>query len=87
MIITDSDAAMTNAVATLLPDTVHLHCLWHVMKNVRKHCKGSLGTKANHFFRLIYAAAFATSDEVSNLGTQLENERRYTPALLCPFAH
>ncbi|CAN0365339.1 unnamed protein product, partial [Ectocarpus sp. 6 AP-2014] len=54
VLITDADAAMTNAARTLLPRTVHLHCLWHVMKNVRKHCKGALKDKATRFFRLIY---------------------------------
>ncbi|CAN0520822.1 unnamed protein product, partial [Scytosiphon promiscuus] len=36
VIITDADAAMPSAVKTLLPGTLHLHCLWHVMENVRK---------------------------------------------------
>ena len=67
VLITDADAAMTSAVRTLLPRTVHLHCLWHVMKNVRKHCQGALKDKANRFFRLVYAAAFATSQDVSTL--------------------
>ncbi|CAN0091760.1 unnamed protein product, partial [Scytosiphon promiscuus] len=37
VILTDADAAMLSAVKTLLAGTRHLHCLWHVMKNVRKH--------------------------------------------------
>lgn len=65
VLITDADAALTNAAKTLLPSTVHLHCLWHVMKNVRKKCKGALKDKANRFFRLVYVAAFATSEDVS----------------------
>ena len=56
---------MTNAAQSFLRRTVHLHCLWHVMKNARKHCKGALKDKANRFFRLVYAAAFATSEDVS----------------------
>ncbi|CAN0385360.1 unnamed protein product, partial [Laminaria digitata] len=42
VIITDADAAMKSAVAAHLPNTVHLHCLWHIM-NVKKKCQGALG--------------------------------------------
>ena len=65
VLITDADAAMTNAARMFLPRTVHLDCLWHVMKNLRKHCKGALKDKASRFFRLIYASAFASSEDVS----------------------
>ncbi|CAN0429829.1 unnamed protein product [Laminaria digitata] len=48
VIITDADAAMTRAVAEHLANTVHLHCLWHIMKNVKKRCQGALGHKTSH---------------------------------------
>ena len=59
VILTDADAAMTSAVAQFLPNTIHLH--WHIMKNARKNCQAALSTKAKRFFRLLKAAAFATS--------------------------
>ncbi|CAM9288476.1 unnamed protein product, partial [Laminaria digitata] len=74
LIITDADAAMTSAVAEFLPNTVHLHCLWHLMKNARKNCQSALSTKANRFFRLLKTAAFATSEKVSDLS---EFHKRY----------
>lgn len=76
VIITDSDGGMTVAVEEYLPRTVHLHCLWHVMKNVRKHCQAALGSKAHRFFKLIYAAAFATTEDVSNSGRGHETHPR-----------
>ncbi|CAN0341462.1 unnamed protein product, partial [Ectocarpus sp. 4 AP-2014] len=42
---------MTSAVASYLPRTKHLHCLWHIMKNARKNCQGALRDKAKRFFR------------------------------------
>lgn len=78
VIITDSDAGMTVAVEKLLPGTKHLHCLWHVMKNVRKNCTGLDTKKTHRFFRLIYAAAFAATEDVSNFYARLG-------AVFCPF--
>ena len=69
---------MANATATLLPRTVHLNCLWHVMEKDKSTC----------FFRLIYAAAFATSDDVSTfrcISTRLGDRETVHDALL--FSH
>ncbi|CAN0521687.1 unnamed protein product, partial [Ectocarpus sp. 12 AP-2014] len=33
VILTDADLAMTAAIASCWPGTLHLHCLWHVFKN------------------------------------------------------
>ncbi|CAN0384111.1 unnamed protein product, partial [Laminaria digitata] len=55
VIITDADAIMTRVVAEHLPNTVHLHCLWHIMKNVKKKCQGALGHKTSHLQSLLYA--------------------------------
>lgn len=86
VIITDADGGMTHAVETYLPGTVHLHCLWHVMKNVRKNCQGPLGRKTNRFFKLLYAAAFATTEDVSNLvrGRRPSNEA-HPPHSVCTW--
>ncbi|CAN0468273.1 unnamed protein product [Laminaria digitata] len=61
VIITDADAAMKSAVAAHLPNTVHLHCLWHII-NVKKKCQGALGHKTSHLQSLLYACAYATSE-------------------------
>ncbi|CAN0462766.1 unnamed protein product, partial [Laminaria digitata] len=60
VIITDADAAMTSAVAEHLPNTVQRHCLWHIMKNVKKKCQGALGHTISHLQSLLYACACAT---------------------------
>ena len=60
VIITDADVDMTNAVAEHLPKTVHLHCLWHMMKNVNKKCQGALGQKTSTLQKLLYACALQT---------------------------
>ena len=67
MIITDADAAMTCAVSAILPGTTYLHCLWHIMENIRKLCEGALKGGAGILVRLVKTAAFATSENVSSL--------------------
>ena len=37
------------------------------MKYVRKHCNGTMGTKATGLLRFVYAVAFATTEDVSCL--------------------
>ena len=64
--VTGADAAMTSAVAEFMPNTVHLHCLWYIMKNSGKNCQAALSQKANRFSRLLKAATIATSEHVSD---------------------
>ncbi|CAN0486865.1 unnamed protein product, partial [Laminaria digitata] len=61
IIMTDADAAMKSAVAAHLLNTVHLHCLWHIM-NVKKKCQNARGHKTSHLQSLLYACANATSE-------------------------
>ena len=37
MIFTNQDSAIIQAVACVLPSTVHRICLWHVFQNAKKH--------------------------------------------------
>ena len=48
---------MTSAVTEHLPNTVHLHCLWHLMQNIIKKSQGTLGQNAIHLPGLTYACA------------------------------
>jgi hypothetical protein len=34
LIITDEDASMKSAIRTILPDTIHRLCMWHIMEKV-----------------------------------------------------
>ncbi|XP_058088423.1 protein FAR1-RELATED SEQUENCE 5-like [Magnolia sinica] len=36
-ILTDQDAAMANALASVMPETYHRLCMWHIYQNVAKH--------------------------------------------------
>jgi transposase-like protein len=39
VIVTDGDAALMNAVATVFPDSAHLVCYFHVKKNMTQTMK------------------------------------------------
>jgi hypothetical protein len=49
VVVTDRDAALMNGVATVLPDSAHLFCTFHVKKNMtqmmKSHCKIKDGEK------------------------------------------
>ncbi|KAG9446980.1 hypothetical protein H6P81_013108 [Aristolochia fimbriata] len=56
-IFTDQSAAMAKAIATVLPDTHHRLCTWHIFQNALKHLNHVFrqGTKfRNDFSRCIY---------------------------------
>ncbi|XP_058092417.1 protein FAR1-RELATED SEQUENCE 5-like [Magnolia sinica] len=36
-ILTDQDAAMANAIASVMPGTYHRLCIWHIYQNAAKH--------------------------------------------------
>lgn len=87
VLITDADTAMTNTARMHLPRTVHRHCLWHVMKNLRKHCNCALKDKANCYFGklpLLQAHLFRSfrcfrgRSYLSTFSTHPGTERRYT---------
>ncbi|CAB1108490.1 unnamed protein product [Ectocarpus sp. CCAP 1310/34] len=66
VILTDADLAMTAAIASCWPDTLHLHCLWHIFKNVLKNCSSSFpdnDAKAD-MMRTFRRAAYAATPEV-----------------------
>ncbi|XP_058114567.1 protein FAR1-RELATED SEQUENCE 5-like [Magnolia sinica] len=56
-ILTDQDTAMVNALASVMPETYHRLCLWHVYQNAAKHLnhvfKGSKSFQYD-FSRCIY---------------------------------
>ncbi|CAB1114664.1 unnamed protein product [Ectocarpus sp. CCAP 1310/34] len=71
VILTDADLAMTAAIASCWPGTLHLHCLWHVFKNVFKNCSSSFATNDDKtdMMRCFRNEAFAATPEV--FGTQV----------------
>ncbi|CAM9640468.1 unnamed protein product [Laminaria digitata] len=63
VIITDDQPAIADAVKHILPNTKHLHCLWHVFENVKELCRGSLKPV---LLRLLKTAAVALSEDAFN---------------------
>ncbi|XP_048137295.1 protein FAR1-RELATED SEQUENCE 5-like isoform X2 [Rhodamnia argentea] len=56
-IFTDQDHAMANAVKTVLPNTDHRLCVWHIGKNAAHHIAHLLGKPSFHdkyWHRLLY---------------------------------
>ncbi|CAG8845657.1 24603_t:CDS:2, partial [Gigaspora margarita] len=43
MIITDNDLAVNAAIASILSDTNHIYCIYHIGQNLIKNLKGKLG--------------------------------------------
>jgi transposase-like protein len=43
-IITDEDASMKSAIRSVLPDTIHRFCMWHIMEKVLE----KVGPPINH---------------------------------------
>eukprot|EP00192_Tetraselmis_astigmatica_P017859 CAMPEP_0117653852 /NCGR_PEP_ID=MMETSP0804-20121206/3421_1 /TAXON_ID=1074897 /ORGANISM="Tetraselmis astigmatica, Strain CCMP880" /LENGTH=141 /DNA_ID=CAMNT_0005460073 /DNA_START=325 /DNA_END=746 /DNA_ORIENTATION=+ len=37
LLLTDADPGVTAAIATVLPYTLHLWCLWHLLQNLRNN--------------------------------------------------
>ncbi|CAB1114890.1 unnamed protein product [Ectocarpus sp. CCAP 1310/34] len=66
VILTDADLAMTAAIASCWPGTLHLHSLWHVFKNVLKNCSSSFANNDDKtdMMRCFRNAAFAAPPEV-----------------------
>ncbi|CAM9643569.1 unnamed protein product, partial [Ectocarpus sp. 6 AP-2014] len=66
VILTDADLAMTAAIASCWPGTLHLHCLWHVFKNVLKHCSSLFANNDDKtdMMRCFRNAAYAATPEV-----------------------
>ncbi|CAB1113711.1 unnamed protein product [Ectocarpus sp. CCAP 1310/34] len=66
VILTDADLAMTAAIASCWPGTLHLHSLWHGFKNVLKNCSSSFANNDDKtdMMRCFRNAAFAATPEV-----------------------
>lgn len=43
LIITDCDPAVVSVVATVFPNAIHIWCLYHLITNIFRNCKGSVG--------------------------------------------
>lgn len=73
VIITDADAAMLSAVASVIPRALHLFCLWHVKNKVRKQCADSMsgnGDEKEGIVKLLQVftrAALAPTENVSSV--------------------
>jgi MULE transposase domain len=39
IVVTDREKALMNALSEVFPNTTYLLCVWHVLKNVTKHCR------------------------------------------------
>eukprot|EP00192_Tetraselmis_astigmatica_P017260 CAMPEP_0117667324 /NCGR_PEP_ID=MMETSP0804-20121206/10894_1 /TAXON_ID=1074897 /ORGANISM="Tetraselmis astigmatica, Strain CCMP880" /LENGTH=139 /DNA_ID=CAMNT_0005475019 /DNA_START=160 /DNA_END=579 /DNA_ORIENTATION=+ len=45
LLLTDADPGVTAAIATVLPYTLHLWCLWHLLQNLRNNLGSKLGNE------------------------------------------
>ena len=43
LVITDSDPAVVAVLGAVFPDALHMWCLWHMLRNIFKNCKGRVG--------------------------------------------
>ncbi|CAG8813215.1 41644_t:CDS:2, partial [Gigaspora margarita] len=48
-IITNNDLAVNAAIASILPDTNHIYCIYYIGQNLIKNLKGKLGERYNEF--------------------------------------
>jgi zinc finger SWIM domain-containing protein 3 len=48
-VMTDEDLAMTSVISSLLPDTSHRLCCWHLTRNIVKNLSGVLKEDTSHF--------------------------------------
>ena len=51
VIITDNDLVIDTAIANLMPDTYHIHCIYHIGQNLLKNLKSKLGSEYNDFIK------------------------------------
>ncbi|CAB5185060.1 unnamed protein product [Rhizophagus irregularis] len=64
--VTDSDPAVSGAVATLFPDTFHMHCIWHIGQNLPKQLKGKLGSNFDNFMKDFYMTRNSLTEKQFN---------------------
>jgi hypothetical protein len=64
VIITDADPAMLSAIKQELPDTFHIHCIFHIAQNLPKRLKAVLGKDYLKFVNDFYKARNSITVEV-----------------------
>ena len=52
MIITDQDPALSKAICTILPETYHRFCLWHIIRKMLDKIGRSITNRES--FRKVY---------------------------------
>jgi len=67
VILTDADPAMIGAIQIELPNTYHLHCIFHIHQNLPRKLKGTLGKDYLSFVKDFYIARNALSEEMFEL--------------------
>ncbi|CAN0411384.1 unnamed protein product, partial [Pylaiella littoralis] len=79
---------MTAAVEKLIPNTLHLYCIWHIFKNIAKKCASAFKDKTSRgdVMTSFKMAAFSATEEV----IVLVNTRALThffidQQLVCPM--
>jgi transposase-like protein len=50
VVVTDRDTALMNVIATVLPETYHILCYFHIEKNVKARCITNCKVKAKHTY-------------------------------------
>ncbi|KAL3740400.1 hypothetical protein ACJRO7_021649 [Eucalyptus globulus] len=66
-IFTDQDHVMANAIKTVLPNTNHCLCVWHIGKNAMHHIGHFLGKSSfrdKYWYKLLYHCEFELEMEI-----------------------
>ncbi|CAG8651765.1 11622_t:CDS:2, partial [Scutellospora calospora] len=61
---TDSEPGLISAVSQVFPNTHHFYCLFHILQNIIKHLKVSLGSNFNEFKKVFFSCRNALSVEI-----------------------
>ncbi|CAG8624074.1 11694_t:CDS:2 [Dentiscutata erythropus] len=61
---TDSESGLISAVSQVFSNTPHFYCLFHILQNIIKHLRVSLGSNFNEFKKAFFSCRNALSIEV-----------------------
>jgi transposase-like protein len=62
LIITDEDASIKSAIRTVLPDTIHKLCMWHIMEKFPEKV-GPLLKHDDNFWSRLNACVWGSETE------------------------
>ena len=63
LVITDSDPAVGCVVGVTFPDALHMWCLWHILQNVFKNCRGTVGGRIGQLLSDLICVAHTITEK------------------------